>query len=71
MLSRRYFGDARVSDDQLRALARTKSGRYQGYAGFYLATGTDAWANDIGARPFGASREPRFGAGEHLIAGAA
>ena len=70
MLSRRYFGDARVSDDQLRALARTKWGRYQGYAGFYLATGTDAWANDIGARPLGASREPRFGAGDHAIAGA-
>ena len=70
MLSRRNFGDARVSDDQLRALARTKSGRYQGYAGFYLATDTDAWANDIGARPLGASREPRFGAGDHAIAGA-
>jgi hypothetical protein len=45
-------------------------GRYQGYAGFYLATDTDAWANDIGARPLGASREPRFGAGDHAIAGA-
>jgi hypothetical protein len=42
--------------------------RYQGYAGFYLATDTDAWANDIGARPLGASREPRFGAGDHAIA---
>jgi hypothetical protein len=70
VLSRRYFGDARVSEDQLRELARTKWGRYQGYAGFYLATDTDAWANDIGARPLGASREPRFGAGDHAIAGA-
>lgn len=70
MLSRLYFGDARVSEDQLRELARTKWGWYQGYAGFYLATDTDACANDIGARPLGASREPRFGAGDDAIAGA-
>src|SRR3954447_3149720 len=36
----------------------------------YLATDTDAWANDIGARPLAASREPRSGAGDHAIAGA-
>jgi hypothetical protein len=29
-----------------------------------------AWANDIGARPLGARREPRSGAGDHAIAGA-
>jgi hypothetical protein len=70
VLSRLNFGGARVSDDQLRELARTKWGRYQGYAGFYLATDTDAWANDIGARPLGVSRASRFGAGYHAIAGA-
>jgi hypothetical protein len=36
----------------------------------YLATNIDAWANDIGARPLGASRELRSGAGDHAIAGA-
>jgi hypothetical protein len=36
----------------------------------YLATNIDVWANDTGARPLGASRGPRSGAGDHAIAGA-
>jgi N-glycosylase/DNA lyase len=43
-----YFGGARVPDEQLRAFARTKWGRYQGYAGLYLTSDTDAWAKSLG-----------------------
>jgi 3-methyladenine DNA glycosylase/8-oxoguanine DNA glycosylase len=43
-----YFGGAPVPDDQLREFAQTKWGPYQGYAGLYLTTDTDAWAKNLG-----------------------
>lgn len=43
-----YFGGARVPDQQLREFAQTKWGPYQGYAGLYLTTDTDAWAKNLG-----------------------
>jgi hypothetical protein len=43
-----YFGGDRVPDRQLRAFAQAKWGRYQGYAGRYLTTNTEAWASNLG-----------------------
>jgi 3-methyladenine DNA glycosylase/8-oxoguanine DNA glycosylase len=43
-----YFGGARVSDQQLREFAQARWGPYQGHAGLYLTTDTDAWAKNLG-----------------------
>ena len=45
-----YFGGARVPDQQLREFARVTWGPYQGYAGLYLTTDTEAWAKNLGVR---------------------
>jgi 3-methyladenine DNA glycosylase/8-oxoguanine DNA glycosylase len=48
VLRQLYFGGDRVADEQLREFAQTKWGPYQGYAGLYLTTDTDAWAKNLG-----------------------
>lgn len=48
VLRRLYFSGARVSDQQLREFAQTRWGPYQGYAGLYLTTDTEAWAKNLG-----------------------
>lgn len=48
VLRQLYFGGARVPDQQLREFAQTRWGQYQGYAGLYLTTDTDAWAKNLG-----------------------
>jgi len=43
-----YFGGGRVPDQQLREFAQARWGPYQGHAGLYLTTDTDAWAKNLG-----------------------
>jgi 3-methyladenine DNA glycosylase/8-oxoguanine DNA glycosylase len=43
-----YFGGDRVGDEQLRDFAETTWGPYQGYAGMYLVTNTEVWAEKLG-----------------------
>jgi 3-methyladenine DNA glycosylase/8-oxoguanine DNA glycosylase len=43
-----YFDGARVSDRELLDFAGSTWGPYQGYAGLYLTTNTDAWAKKLG-----------------------
>jgi N-glycosylase/DNA lyase len=43
-----YFDGARVSDRELLEFAASRWGPYQGYAGLYLTTNTDAWAKKLG-----------------------
>jgi N-glycosylase/DNA lyase len=43
-----YFGGDRVGDEQLQEFAKTTWGRYQSYAGMYLVTNTEVWAEKLG-----------------------
>jgi 3-methyladenine DNA glycosylase/8-oxoguanine DNA glycosylase len=43
-----YFGGDRVPDQRLLEFAQARWGPYQGYAGLYLTTNTEAWASNLG-----------------------
>lgn len=43
-----YFGGKRVSDDELRKFTLKHFDGYQAYAGLYLTTNTEKWANTLG-----------------------
>ncbi len=44
------FGGDRVPDHRFREFAETRWGPYQGFAGLYLTTNTEAWAKNLGLR---------------------
>jgi 3-methyladenine DNA glycosylase/8-oxoguanine DNA glycosylase len=58
VLRQLYFGGEQVPDEQLLEFARDKWGDYQGYAGLYLTTNTDAWS----AKNLGVALRVRSGA---------
>ncbi len=43
-----YLGGERVADKQLRQFAQEQWGKYQSYAGLYLTTNTEIWAETAG-----------------------